>query len=368
MTARGTPTEPAAPSDAPLPSRRASLARAYAPIVLTGAVLALVPLRYHDSRAMMGVAIGGVLFAAYTIAFNVIFGWTGQLFLCVGALAGLGGYTSAILTDRWDLPMLLGMAAGVVVAGVIGATLSWIAVSRSLDVIFTGIVTLAFSLSFDNLLLGRRDLTGGETGLVVAAGSDTILGGRVWPYYVLLGVVVAYLVVFRVIERSHIGWAFRSLRDDEVAAELAGVNVTKYRVFAGALGAAMLGLAGALYAHSEGFIAPTTYRFGRVDVEVIVMLAFGGIGTMLGPVVGAAVFTVVDEWLVDFQQLRLLIYGVVVIALFLGLRRGVVPTVEELARRVRPHRSARRPAGTREPSPASAPIVDNPVDSASPRQ
>jgi branched-chain amino acid transport system permease protein len=333
-------THPAARASSPRAARRRpSVARAYAPIVVTGAVLALVPLRYEDSRTMMGVVIGGVLFAGYAIAFNVIFGCTGQLFLCVGALAGLGGYTSAILTDRWDLPMLAGMALAIVASGVIGAALSWIAVRRSLDVIFTGIVTLAFSLSFDNLLLGRRDLTGGETGLVVAAGSDTILGERVWPYYVLLGLVLAYLTLFRAIERSHIGWAFRALRDDEIAAELAGVDVTRYRVFAGALGSAMLGLSGAVYAHSEGFIAPSTYGFGEVDVQVIVMLAFGGIGTLLGPVVGAAAFTILDEWLVEFRQQRLLIYGVVILVLFLGLRRGVIPTTQDLFRRVRRRRS-----------------------------
>ena len=160
--------------DTPLPAP--SVLRAYAPIAVTGILLALLPLRYGDSRTMMGVIITGVLFAAYAVAFNVLFGSTGQLFLCVGALAGLGGYTSAILSDRVGIPMVLSMALAGVGAAIIGGALSWIAVSRSLDVIFTGIVTLTFSLSFDNLLLGRRDLTGGETGLVVDAGPDTFLG------------------------------------------------------------------------------------------------------------------------------------------------------------------------------------------------
>ena len=85
----------------------APVPRAYAPIAVTGAVLALLPLRYGDSRTMMGVIITGLLFAAYTIGFNLIFGSTGQLFLCVGALAGLGGYTSAILSDRVGIPMIV---------------------------------------------------------------------------------------------------------------------------------------------------------------------------------------------------------------------------------------------------------------------
>jgi branched-chain amino acid transport system permease protein len=335
------PTAPTAPSTeavaAPQAGKRHSALRAYAPVLVTGAILALVPLRYSDSRLMMGVAIDGLLFTSYAIAFNVIFGSTGQLFLCVGALAGIGGYTSAILSDRVGLPMLVAMVLACAVAGVVGGLLSWVAVRRSLDVIFTGVVTLAFSLGFDNLLLGRRDLTNGETGLVVEAGSDTLLGEVVPPYYVLLALVLAYLAVYRLLQRSHVGWAFRALRDDEVAAELAGVNVTRYRVLAGTLGSAMLGLAGAVYAHTEGFITPSTYAFGNVDVRVVVMLAFGGIGTLLGPVVGAAAFTILDEWLSAFQEFRLVLYGLALIVVFLGFRRGVVPSVTALI-----HRLARR--------------------------
>jgi branched-chain amino acid transport system permease protein len=314
---------------------RPSVLRAYVPIVVAGVLLAVVPLRYSDSRTMMGVVIGGMLFAAYAIGFNVIFGSTGQLFLCVGALAGLGGYTSAILSDRVGIPMIVSMMLAGLGAAVIGGLLSWIAVSRSLDVIFTGIVTLTFSLSFDNLLLGRRDLSGGETGLVVDAGSDTILGEQVAPYYVLLVLVVVYLVLYRMMQRAHIGWAFRALRVDEVAAELSGVDVKFYRVTAGVIGSAMLGVAGAVYAHSEGFIAPSTFAFGQVDVRVLVMLAFGGIGSLLGPVVGAVAFTILDEWLVSFNELRLVIYGAVIIVLFLGFQRGVVPTVQTLITRRR---------------------------------
>jgi ABC-type branched-subunit amino acid transport system permease subunit len=330
--------------------------RAYAPVVVAGALTALLPLRYGDSRPMMGVVIGGVLFACYAVGFNVIFGSTGQLFLCTGALAGLGGYASAILSDRHGLPMVLAMLLASLMAAAAGGLLSWIAVSRSLGVIFTGIVTLAFALAFQNLLLGQRDLTGGETGLVVEAGSDTLLGEQVAPFYVFVALLTAYLALFRALQRSHVGWAFRALRDDEIAAELAGVDVKRYRVLAGTLGSGMIGLAGALYAHSEGFISPSTFSFGEVDVLVIVMLAFGGIGSLLGPVVGAAAFAVLEEWMDSFNEYRLIITGSVILVLFLALPRGVVPTVQVLVGRLR--RRARRP-----PATAARP----PVDSLTPR-
>jgi branched-chain amino acid transport system permease protein len=320
-----------------------SLARAYWPIAATGAVLALVPLWLGDSRLMMRLAVDALVFGAYAIAFNVIFGSTNQLFLCVGALAGVGGYLSAVLTDRAELPMVLAMVLATALAAALGGLLSWVAVRRSLDVIFTGIVTLAFSLSFANLLLGQRELTGGETGLVVSAGNDTFLGDRVAAYYVFLGMLVAFLVVFRALQRSHIGWAFRALRDNELAAELAGVDVARYRVYAGLIGSAMLGITGAVFAHSDGFISPSTFEFGHVDVRVLVMLAFGGLGTLLGPVLGTVVFAVLDEVLVDAGQFRTVLYGLLIIALFLGFKRGAVPAVADflrlLARRARSRRA-----------------------------
>ena len=309
-----------------------SLPRALLPIAVTGALLALVPLWLGDSRLMMGLAVDALVFGAYAVAFNVIFGSTNQLFLCVGALAGVGGYTAAILSEEAGLPMALGLVAGTVLATAVGGLLSWVAVRRSLGVIFTGIVTLAFSLSFANLVLGQRELTGGETGLVVAAGEGTFLQERVAAYYLFLGMLVGFLVVFRALERSHVGWAFRALRDNELAAELTGVDVARYRVYAGLIGSAMLGITGAVFAYSDGFISPSTFEFGHVDVRVLVMLAFGGLGTLLGPVLGTVVFAVVDELLVDAGQLRTVLYGLLIIGLFLGFKRGAVPAVADFLR------------------------------------
>lgn len=308
--------------------------RAYGPIVLVLGVLALVPLQFGDSRSMMTVVTTGLAFGAYAIAFNLIFGSTGQLFLCVGALAGIGGFGSAILSERLEIPFVLTMVIGAVLAGLFGALLSWVAVSRSLDTIFTGIVTLAFSLSFENFVLGRQDLTGGENGLRLSAADGSILDGLVSPYYVFLALVGAYLVLFRVIQASHLGWAFRALRDDEVAAELSGIDVARYRIYAGFIGSTMLGLTGALFAHYRSFIGDSTYAFGNVDVRVLVMAALGGLGTILGPILGATVFTVLDELLVDYAQLREIIYGVVTLVLFLAFRQGAVPVIGRAIQRL----------------------------------
>lgn len=316
-------------------TRDRTVVMAYAPIAVIAVLLGVVPAIIGDSRTYMGLAIGVLLFASYATAFNVIFGSTGQLFLSVGALAGVGGYGTAILTDQAGLPVAVSLLLGTLVAGALGALFSWVSVRRSLDVIFTGIVTLTFSLGFGNLLLGQRTITGGETGLVVRAGETTPLRGIVAGYYVFLVMLLVFLVVYRWLQRSHFGWAFRALRDDEMTAELAGVNVARYRIWAGFIGSTMLGLTAGVYALHEGFISPSTFAFAHVDVRTLVVLAFGGIATLTGPVIGAVAFGLIDEMLRDLGQLRIAIYGGVILALFLGFRGGVGPAVVGLYHRLR---------------------------------
>ena len=128
----------------------------------------------------MGVAVLGLTFACYTIGFNLIFGSTGQLFLCVGAPAGIGGYGGAILADTLGLPMVLSIVLATIAAGLVGGLLSWIAVRRSLGVIFTGIITLIFALAFENLLLAWR-CDWGESGFSISSGADGFLRRQISP-------------------------------------------------------------------------------------------------------------------------------------------------------------------------------------------
>ncbi|HET8741446.1 MAG TPA: branched-chain amino acid ABC transporter permease [Gaiella sp.] len=312
-----------------------TVSRALLPIAVTAAVLLVLPtLWFEDSPYTTGLAVEAVVFGCYAVGFNLIFGSTNQLFLCVGALAGVGGYATAILSDRWSLPLAAGVALGTVIAGIVGGVLAWVAVRRSLDVIFTGVVTLVFSLAFTQLLIGQSDLTGGDTGQVLEGAATNLADDAVGGYYLFVGLLVALLVVFRVLQLSHIGWAFRALRDDETAAQLAGVDVARYRVYAAVVGSAMIGLTGGLYAYSLGFISPVTYEFSQVDVQVLVIVAFGGLGTLLGPVVGAAAFGFLDRALTDSGQLREAYYGAFVIVIFVFLRQGVIPLLMSLARRL----------------------------------
>lgn len=312
-----------------------SLLALVVPVVVVGALLALVPLWLGDSRVLMTVSILGLAFAGYTIGFNLIFGSTGQLFLCIGALSGIGGYGAAIFADTLGLPIVVSILLATLLSSLTGGLLSWVAVRRSLGVIFTGIVTLIFALAFENLVLGLGDLTGGENGFLIESGRDSFLTSRIPAYYLMLALVLVFLLIHGVMRRSHIGWAFRALRDDEVAAELAGVHVARYRVYAALVGAAILGMTGAIYGLTQGRVSPTTHAFAEVDVVVVVMLAFGGIGSLFGPILGAVIFTMINEALVDLGNLRLVPYGALIVALFLWVPRGVLPTLGSWWRRRR---------------------------------
>jgi branched-chain amino acid transport system permease protein len=312
-----------------------SVGWALLPIIAAAAILVILPsVWFGDSRYTTSLAVHALVFASYGVGFNLIFGSTNQLFLCVGALAGVGGYGAAILADQTALPMPIGLAVGTASAAIVGGLLSWIAVRRSLGIIFTGVVTLVFSLAFANLLFGQREYTGAESGLVVTGAPAAVADDRVGGYYLFAGLLVAFLIVFRALQVSHVGWAFRALRDDEVAAELAGVDVAWYRILAATIGSAIIGLTGALFAYSAGFISPATYSFELVDVRVLVFVAFGGLGTLLGPVIGAGVFAILDEQLTTSLELREVLYGVFVAAIFLSFRRGVVHAVVTVARRL----------------------------------
>jgi branched-chain amino acid transport system permease protein len=315
---------------------------AYFPVVAAAAVLGLLPsVWFAGETYTTGLAVKAVIFAAYGVGFNLIFGSTNQLFLCVGALASIGGYGTAILSDSASLPIAAGIVLGTAIAAVVGGLLSWIAVRRSLGVIFTGIVTLVFSLALFNLQLGQEHLTGGENGHLLSSAAVKLNDSRLGGYYLFAAVLVCFLLVFRALQLSHVGWAFRALRDDETAAELAGVDVARYRIYAAVVGSTMVGLTGALYAYSDGYISPSTYAFDQVDVRVLVLVAFGGLGTVLGPLVGATVFAFLDRALINSGQVRELLYGLFIVAIFLGFRRGFAHTLVALLRRVLRRRSGR---------------------------
>jgi len=286
--------------------------------------LALVPLALGGSAYYLRIATLALIFMGYTVAFNIIFGHTRQLFLCLGALAGASAYVSVVLTMKLSMSPWLTIPIGIAVAALLGGAFSYVSVRRSLGVIFVGIVTLVFSMIFHNLVLGLRDWTNGETGLETKAIAPAVLSGGLPSYYAILAVLLVALVAYHLLMRSRAGTAFQAIADDELAAELAGIDVTAYKVFAASVGSALLGAIGALHAYYGGFISPTVFALSSIDIVVLVALLLGGMGTLLGPVLGGILFTLIDELVRPLGQLNVVVYGIMIVLLVVTFRHGVV--------------------------------------------
>lgn len=288
-------------------------------------VLALLPAAAGGSPYYMRLATLALVYMAWTVAFNLIFGHTKQLFLCLNALAGTAGYLAVVLAIELKLSPWVTLPLGAAAAAALGALFSYVSVLRGLGVIFLGIVTLSFSLIFHNLVLGLRQFTNGETGLVSRGLGFALLEQPLPSYYIFLAVVLAALAVYQLLMSSKSGMAFRALSDDELTAELSGVDVTWYKVLAAAVASAILGLSGALYAFYNGIVSPSVFSFVGIDIPVLIALLLGGMRTRLGPVIGAIAFALLEELVRPFGQLNVLVYGVLLIVLFTTFREGMVP-------------------------------------------
>lgn len=310
--------------------KKNGLSLSLAALLPVAVVLALVPIALRGSDYYMRLSTLMLIYMAYAVAFNIIFGHTRQLFLCLGALAGASAYLSVVLTKQLGISPWLTIPLGVVLSGLLGGLFSYVSVRRGLGVIFVGIVTLTFSLIFFNLVLGLRQFTNGETGMVTSGLGVGVLETSRSSYYVMLAVLLFSLVLYQFLMGSRAGAAFRALSDDELAAELVGIDVTRYKVLAATLGSSLIGLVGALYAYYSGFISPTIYSLVNVDIVALVTLLLGGIGTLLGPVIGGVLFSVLNEVVRPLGQINVLVYGALMIVLFITFRQGLVAVLRKV--------------------------------------
>lgn len=316
--------------------------RPYALIVLTALVLVAVPFAFGGTGFSLRLLTQMLVFMTYTVAFNLIFGNTRQLFLCLGALAGTAAYVSVILTMRAGIAAWATIPIGVLAAGVMGGVFSYVSVRRRLALMFVGIITLAFSLAFENLVMGLRDLTHGETGLDTSGLGMGLLEDPWSGYYAYLALLVISLALYQVLVSSRVGVAFRALRDDELTAELAGVDVARYKVLAAFLGSSLLGLAATFFAYNNRFISPSVFSFNSIDVVVLVMLLFGGLASLFGPVIGGVALTVVNEIVRPLGPLNVLVYGALLVVIFL-FREGAIGVAQRYLRRWIPAGRTARP-------------------------
>ncbi|MGQ4556245.1 ABC transporter permease subunit [Halobellus sp. GM3] len=271
-----------------------------------------------------------MLFAMFGIGLNIVFGHTDQLYLFVGALAGIGGYTTVMAADALGMTPWMTIPAGVIFAGLIGGAVSFIAARRRFTVILIAVFTLTLELAVNQFLVGSSQLTGGSTGLPV---QRLGIENELVLYYVVAAVFLGFVLLYDRLINSRFGVAFSAIREDELAAESVGIQIVRYKTLAGVLAAMLIGLTGILYGFFEGRLYPSTYSFNNIDVALLIMLTLGGLRTLYGPIVGAAFIFFVEEQLADTPEFRIIIFGVLLIVLFLYFRSGIVPRIHEFLER-----------------------------------
>lgn len=236
----------------------------------------------------------------------------GLLAMANGAFMGIGAYTASLLTMQAGAPFPValagGMAAPTLVALAIGAP------TLRLSGVYLAMATLGFGEVVRVLILNAEAWTGGALGL------NGIPQLTQW-WHVALAVFAVLLVLWR-LRRSRIGRAFEAIKEDPIAASLMGIGVMSHKMLAFALGAAIAGLAGGLNAHLTFFIGPAEYGFDR-GVEILTMAILGGVGGLAGPVIGAAILTLLPELLRGFKDFRLMANGVILVVIVLFLPKGI---------------------------------------------
>jgi branched-chain amino acid transport system permease protein len=281
------------------------------------------------------------LYAMLAQAWNILAGYCGQISLGHAVFFGAGAYTSTLLLRQFGLTPWAGMAAGVLVAVALSQLIG--APVFRLRGHYFAIATIAVGEIVQTLVI-NWDWAGGARGLFVPIKRpDSLVNFQFNDhkqvyYYVALGLLVLALVVTRRIERSRTGYYLRAIREDQDAAASLGVPVARYKQRAMAVSAGLTALGGTFYAQYVFFIDPESVLPLSLSILICLVAVLGGVGTMWGPVIGAAILVPLGEWTrVQLggtgKAVDLLVYGAVIMLVSVVQPGGIMALVHRGRRR-----------------------------------
>ncbi|MFC4277132.1 branched-chain amino acid ABC transporter permease [Achromobacter aloeverae] len=299
-------------------------------LVVLMALAALLPLAVRD-QYLLHIAIMVLFYAVLASSLNLVVGYVGEFSLGHTAFLGTGAYAAAILSTRYGWPMWATVPMAGLLAAVVGVVIGGI--TLRLQGPFFVIVTLSFAevlrLVADNWI----GLTNGPMGIAgipqpTLPGDAGNLGAK-QLYYAIAWVLLAVTLYlsFRFVH-SNAGRAAVAVRENRYVAQSIGIRPLSYSMLALVLGALLSGMAGGFYAHYISFVGPEMFKFAFM-VSMIIMVLIGGKGTLVGPLVGALLVTFLEEYLREAKELRLSIFGLVVIAIVLFLPRGLTGFLQQ---------------------------------------
>ena len=251
-------------------------------------VLLLVPL--FMSNYWIGLLTLCAISAIGAIGLNILTGFTGQISIGVGAFLGVGGYTSAIITSTYGLSFWISLPLAGLITAIVGGIFGLPALR--LKGLYLAIATLAAQVIILFIISRWTSVTGGTSGMVLSRpsiGSFTFMSNT--SYYYLAIVILLLTVLYATnLLRTRVGRAFLAVRDRDIAAQIMGINLFKYKVLAFAVSSFFVGIAGALLAHYTMIVSPELYST-TVSIEYLAMILIGGLGSVFGSIIGAVFIT-----------------------------------------------------------------------------
>jgi branched-chain amino acid transport system permease protein len=302
--------------------------------VVAFALLAALPAAPWMSKYYLLLAFDALLFGAIAMSLDLLMGYTGLVSFGHAAFYGLGAYATAILLERGVLSLWACVPFAILVVGVYAVVVSYFATARR--GIYFALLTLIFA---EVVYTFFRDTQ-------TFGGSDGIQGlpdATLWPgvaidtpvrkYYLVLAYLVVAWVVCRTVVTSHFGRVLVAIRENEDRARFLGYNVQRYKMAACLISALLTGVAGAIYPMRSAFATPDLMLWTESG-EFIISVMIGGLGTLVGPVVGGAFFTILRDKVSSVVDWYFIVIGVVLIVIVLFMPRGLLG----LRRLLTPHR------------------------------
>jgi branched-chain amino acid transport system permease protein len=311
----------------------ARLGRRYWTLLIVAAVIALLPLIFPTSYYLRVASLVWVsAFAA--IGLNILMGQAGQVSLGHAGFFGIGGYAVAIGPAHLGVPSW----AAILIGALMSALLAYL-VGRPILRLrghYLAIGTLGFGVLVALVITTESRWTGGPDGMSVAKLSLfgwRATGSETWYWITGAALVLGTWFALNLSE-TPTGRAFRALHDSEIAARVAGIDVARFKLQAFVIAAVYASLAGSMLALMNGFINPDQAGFLH-SIELVTMVVLGGLGSVVGSIVGAAVLVALPQVLTVFQEYEHLLLGVIIIVSMIFMRDGIVPTLSRRFARAR---------------------------------
>lgn len=245
------------------------------------------------------------------LGLNLITGVTGQLSLGHAAFMSIGAYSSAFISIKLGAPFAISLLCGTLAGAIFGAVLGIPILRLRGD--YLAIATLGFGEIIRVFLL-NTDFLGGALGIYNIPDATNF-------WNVLAFVIFTIFFMYR-LEKSRHGMAIKSIREDEIASEMMGINIARYKIISFTIGSGFAALGGTLYAHFMTYINPVDFGFMK-SIEQLCMLVLGGMGSIFGAVIGTIVLSTIPEFLRFASEYRMLTYGVVLIIMMIFRPQGL---------------------------------------------